>query len=150
MEYPIFCHPHPVLQDSADHLLHITVEDEVGVTQEQLWAKKMSEHEFRICCIPGLARNLALIDVVRTNAEYQIQEVVTRSGRWTLRAWSEDGWEHKEHILHRLAELGALMETCTPRLLAIDAPDDETALRIQVFLAEEEERGSLIYETGWE
>src|SRR5262249_6553459 len=52
---------------------------------EQLWARKVSEHLFEVCCLPFFTYGITLGDTVETNDEFTIQRVLNKSGHKTLR-----------------------------------------------------------------
>ncbi|MEQ1933533.1 MAG: DUF4265 domain-containing protein [Fimbriimonadaceae bacterium] len=149
METTQFTHPHPVWKDLADHILVAIDDDESGITHEHLWAKRVDENLYELCCVPAIVRQMALGDVVRANANFDVQEVVRPSGRFVFRAYSEVTWAEKQEVIVKLRALGALVEPCSINLLAIDAKDVATAKRTRKYLVSCEDEGLLVYETGW-
>lgn len=149
MEVTEVGHPFPVWGAEADYLLIANVEEDNSLVREQLWAKQLDGSSFKICCIPGFAKDIALGDIVESDSSNVIVRIVKHSGRWVFRAWSDSGWEDKFEVLHSLNELGALMETCTFSLLGIDAADEASASAIREYLEEMERQEVLYFETGW-
>jgi hypothetical protein len=127
-----------------------------GETQwwEQLWSRQLADDRFELCCIPFYAYNLALGDVVETDAtgehRYVIQRVVQPSGHFTFRVWFGDSSHPtvRDEVLGEINRLGCLFEWFSPNLLAISAGSEDTAQRIADYLWSREQEGHLVYETG--
>jgi hypothetical protein len=92
--------------------------------------------------------DLALGDVVETNARFDLVRVIERSGRFVFRIWFDDAFHSRQEIADALAELEALLEWSSPNLLAVDVEDEVHAQAIADYLAEQERAGRLTYETG--
>lgn len=144
-----FYHSYPVWGDRADSRVYMKVEDESLPFFEQLWIRMVTINKAEVCCIPAYARGISLGDILEVSGSFVVK-LVQVSGRSVFRAWSEDGWKGKHDILHSLAEAGALMETCTERLLAIDAEDLTKAADVRKLLEVFESSGQIVYETGWD
>lgn len=139
-------HPDPVWREQADFIIGATLPEKDRA--EQLWAKQLEEHRFEICCIPFFLYDMALGDIVETDADYNVVRVAKPSGRYIFRAWFGDSTHPHEEITARLAEMGALMEWSSPNLLAIDAADAAHAQDVADYLSEQEENERLTFETG--
>lgn len=77
-----------------------------------------------------------------------MEGVAVPSGRYVFRAWFGYTSYPPERIAEELTALGSLVEWSSRTLLAIDAVDAEHAQRLVDFLAEREQTGQLVYETG--
>jgi hypothetical protein len=119
-----------------------------GYRAEQLWARHVEDHLFEICCIPFFVFDVALGDVVETNARHDIVYVVQRSGRFVFRVWFGQSFHPRQEIADQLSDLGALLEWSSVNLLAVDADGGSLAQMIADFLDERESEGQLKYETG--
>ena len=143
-------HPEPVWRDRADCLIKAKIDPEVGQLEywEQLWARTLGHDEFEICCIPFFLYDVALGDVVQTDASYEFARVVEPSGRFVFRAWFGDSFHPRQEIADQLGDIGALLEWSSTNLLAVDAADAQEAQVVADFLSYQEDRGHLKYETG--
>lgn len=115
---------------------------------EQLWARQLGKNRFEICCIPFFLYDVALGDVVETDANYDLVRVVVPSGRFVFRVWFGDSFYPRKEVADELSELGALSEWSSTNLLAVDASNEAHAQSIADYLAEQERVGRLMYETG--
>ncbi len=52
---------------------------------EQLWAKRVTERTFKICCVPFFTYGIALGDTVETDEEFTFQRIVHKEGHRVLR-----------------------------------------------------------------
>jgi hypothetical protein len=52
---------------------------------EQLWARKVGERLFEVCCLPFFTYGITLGDTVETNDQFTVQRVLNKSGHKTLR-----------------------------------------------------------------
>ena len=146
-------HRDPVWRKRSDFIISAEIEPgDTGKQTEQLWARKVDESHFELCCIPFFAYHLALGDVVRTESRasgrYVVSEVTQPSGRSVFRVWFGGTAEPRKDVLDELESLGALIEWSSNNLLAVDAPDRDSAHHLAAFLREQEVQGRLIYETG--
>jgi hypothetical protein len=152
-------HDHPVWRAKADITLNMRIDSEDGVERtEQLWARRRGGDRYEICCIPFFIYDLALGDVVRITPQGGrniVEGVVETAGHHTFRVWFGDGVlspaaaaATREQVLARLEALGCAHEWFSDNLLAIDAPDDATAVTLADYLLEREEAGQFQYETG--
>ena len=127
-------HDAPVWRDRSDTIIRARIPDppDAGVWYEQLWAARIDDAQYEICCIPFSTYDFALGDVVTVGADGESQYVVDglqrRSGHAVLRAWlaeSEKGtWDALQELLR---SRGLMFEFRKPALVAIDVPDAQAA-----------------------
>jgi Domain of unknown function (DUF4265) len=142
-------HREPVWRDRSNFIIATAIDSaNTDISTEQLWARKIDDRHFEICCIPFFAYDLALGDVVETDGDFLVQRVSTRSGRYVFRVYFGRSAHPREEIIERLDSLGALLERSSANLLAVDAHDQAHAEVIANFLQEREDLGQLMYETG--
>lgn len=139
-------HSDPVWRDRANFIIGAPLPEERRA--EQLWAQQVGDQQFEICCIPFFLYDVALGDVVETDAGFDLVRVVRPSGRYVFRVWFGESFQRREHIADQLGALGALLEWSSANLLAVDAADEPRAEMIAEFLAEEQHAGRLMFETG--
>jgi len=84
----------------------------------------------------------------RSAADFLVQRVIRRSGRYVFRVWFGESFHPRDEIAEKLKALGALIEWSSRNLLAVDTVDEEHAQVVADFLAEHQNAGNLIYETG--
>jgi len=146
-------HLDPVWRERSDFIIAAEIDGEgSGKTMEQLWARKIDDSHFELCCIPFFTYHLALGDVVRTelrgDRRYTIAEVTQPSGRFVFRVWFGRGEEPRSDVLKRLEALGGLLEWSSNNLVAVDASDASVAQLIADFLTRCAASDQLIYEPG--
>lgn len=146
-------HLEPVWRDRSNFIIAADVSSQgTAASREQLWARQLSATEYEVCCIPFFLYDVALGDVVETEATgpraYLVRGVVKPSGRYVFRAWFGDSFQPRDEVGEALEGLGALLEWSSLNLLAIDARDADHAQAIAGFLADREAKGHLVYETG--
>jgi hypothetical protein len=146
-------HREPIWRDRADFIINAELaEADRPHRFEQLWARRLQDETFEICCIPFFLFDIALGDVVKTTSKgdrrYVLEKVVKPSGRYVFRVWFGDSFHPRDEIAEELEAMGALIEWSSPNLLAVDAADEQHAKRLADFLAEREQKKQLIYETG--
>jgi uncharacterized protein DUF4265 len=143
-------HNQPVWRGRSDFIINAELAEEGRF--EQLFVRQLGENRFEVCCIPFFAYDIALGDVVLTvpkdDCKYMVDRVVEPSGRYVLRVWFGDSSYPRDEVSDTVQELGSVIEWSSRNLLAIDAVDAEHAQRVADFLAECEEAGKLVYETG--
>lgn len=138
-------HQYPIWRDQADYLLMADVEGDM----EQLWARKLTETTFMICCIPFFIYDVALGDTVEA-IDDQVTRVVERSGRYVFRImFANESLHEMIRVVQGLASRGAQVERSSLHMLAIDAPNAVIATDIRSWLEELHSAGLLEYETGW-
>lgn len=142
-------HREPVWRDRSNFIIATSIEpDESGMSTEQLWARRVDDQLFELCCIPFFADNLALGDVVEVDSDYIVSRVSTPSGRFVFRIWFGESSHPRNEVSVELDSLGALIEWSSENLLAVDARDAAHAQQIADYLQEQENAGRLMYETG--
>jgi hypothetical protein len=139
-------HEAPIWAERANFIIGAPLPEEGRA--EQLCARKLDDKRFEICCIPFFLYNLALGDIVETDADYNVVQVVKRSGRFVFRVWFGETFHPRQEIADDLTELGALIEWSSANLLAVDAADNATARLIQEYLDRQESSGHLVHEKG--
>ncbi len=131
-----FVHLEPVWRTRANFILMARVPDEDSLEEslEQMWAERLTNNEFLLCCIPFRTYGLALGDVVKTAPElgrdYVITERVQASGRLVYRAWFGNVESTIKHDLRFQAVVKCqceawFFEWYSDNLLAIDIPGVE-------------------------
>lgn len=142
-------HPEPIWRARSNFITTSVIDSaDTDFATEQLWARKVDESHFELCCIPFFVYDLALGDVVETDSEYMVRRVSTRSGRHVFRVYFGDSFYPREEIAQELTARGGLLEVSSTNLLAVDARDRAHAEELAAFLQEQEDLGHLIYETG--
>ena len=141
-------HREPVWGDRANFVIRAKLPDTDDF--EQLWCRQMTDSNYEVCCIPFYLYDVALGDVVvARTSDLTMCEVLQSSGRFVFRVWFEaTGHSIHDPVAEMLKQEGALLEWWSPRLLAVDASDQSHAQRIADYLADQERRGRLAYETG--
>jgi hypothetical protein len=142
-------HSEPIWRDRANFIIATAIDSgNTDFATEQLWARRVDDSHFELCCIPFFAYDLALGDVVETDNTYMVRRVSTESGRYVFRVHFGDSPYPRDEIACELTARGALLEPSSTNLLAVDARDRVHAERVAAFLQEQEDLGRLIYETG--
>jgi hypothetical protein len=78
-------HETPVWREKADFMICGPLPE--AARSEQLWARQVGDQRFETCYIPFFLYDVALGDVVETNAGYDVERVVEASGRYVFRVW---------------------------------------------------------------
>lgn len=142
-------HKEPLWRERATFIVAAPIEGgKSDIKTEHLWARKLSDFEFEICCIPFFVYDLALGDVVETDPDHLVEALVTPSGHYTFRVWLGHWLQPRDEIVTGLAERGALMEWSSENLMAADAAYQETAQSVADFLQSKQDQHQLIFETG--
>ena len=142
-------HAEPAWRERSDFIIAAEIESEgTGIDREQLWARRVDDRHFELCCIPFFVYDLALGDVVETDPDYLVTGVSTASGRYVFRVHSKQFADQGGDLTGRLTEMGALLEWSSSTLLAVDARDLAHAQQVADLLQERENLGQLVYETG--
>ena len=139
-------HTDPVWRDRADFIVGAALPQTDRA--EQLWARQIDDRLFEVCCIPFFLYDVALGDIVETDARHELLHVVEPSGRFVFRAWFGGAGHPREDVVNELTELGALFEWSATDLLAIDAADGWHSRVLAEYLAGHERMGHFLYETG--
>lgn len=141
----VFTHEEPMWRSESNFIIFANVDGE----REQLWARQVSESIFKICCIPFFVYNLALGDIVETDASYCVTKVVERSGRFIFRVLNRSGnTNYLASLVQRLEEFGALVERSSESMIAIDTENEQMAKDVSGWLSRLEQDGHIQYETG--
>ncbi|NJI60151.1 DUF4265 domain-containing protein [Microbacterium oxydans] len=137
-------------RERSDFIIGIPIDPgNTDVITEQLWARKVSESTFEICCIPFFAYDISLGDVVEVDASFEVKRVVERSGRYVFRVHVKDSISSvAADVVRSIEAQGGLVEWSSPRLFAVDADNSIKAQEIANLLQQMEEQGLLVYETG--
>jgi hypothetical protein len=160
-ETKIATHSDPVWRDRADFIIMARLADFDEARWEQLWAKRIAECRFEICCIPFFVYDLALGDEVETETDgdfaWVVQRVVKDAGQYTFRVWfgevpdlSRDLHHHHgiyHEVLNRLGELGCMSEWSSSNMLAVSVAAD-LSRAVADYLWELEQARGIVYETG--
>jgi hypothetical protein len=139
-------HRDPVWRERADFLIAVNLPEERRA--EQLFARRVDERRFELCCIPFFSYGLALGDVVETDDDFNVIGVHEASGRKVLRVWFGEATIEPSEITRELAERGAQMEWSSENLLAIDAQDASHAASLSSYLNKQADAFGLIVEPG--
>lgn len=120
---------------------------------EQVWARRLDEHRYELCCIPFTTYDYALGDIVEVgpggSSKYLIRKILEPSGRAVLRVWLADASrETWDELLAMLRSRQLLFEFREPALVAIDVPSAGDLAGIEAKLREMENAGRLRYERG--
>lgn len=138
-------HDKPSWGEKANLLIHADLsQHDMPGCKEQLWARKIANRTFEICCIPYFTYGIFLGDTVTTDGDYVIQRVSGRGGHKSLRVAVADQQNVESiHIaLHGWVEsTGLQYEWCAIGYLAVDLPpstDPERLLQQVQALTERE------------
>jgi hypothetical protein len=101
-------HEAPVWRERADFVIGAQLPEEGRA--EQLWARRLEGQQFEICCIPFFLYDVALGDVVETDAAYDLTRVMEPSGRLVFRIWFGDSFHPRQAVADELTKRGALIE----------------------------------------
>jgi hypothetical protein len=146
-------HLNPIWRYKSDFIIGArhsdSLSNNIGV-EEQFWSRKIGDNTFEICCIPFFVYNISLGDIVKTDSDYWITEVLVRSGHFTFRIWLGDTRDQftRDQVIQEIIKLGCLFEWYSENLLAIDVPTRILAEQISAYLLKSEQLGLLTYETG--
>jgi hypothetical protein len=155
MAEDIATHEEPVRRNDANFLIFADLARH-GMTGrwEQLWARQITENEFRLCCIPFFTYGLALGDRVTTKAsgdkKYVIQSTVAASGHIAYQIWFGDvvnAASVREAVQRYAKSKGWLMEWSSENLLALDIPSERDEIDLRAFLTGHADSG-VTFESG--
>jgi Domain of unknown function (DUF4265) len=145
------CHAAPAWRDRADFIIAADIsEDSRHREWEQIWAKKLGEHTFELCCVPFFTYGMALGDVVETNGAYVIQRIIKQSGQRTVRIWfgSSPSATPREGLQQALSGPGMNVEWHSDNLLALSISREEDYQAVIRLLEQYEHLGHLTFELG--
>jgi hypothetical protein len=151
----IAVHMSPIWRHKADFIIRAHL-DGTGSDDEweQLWARRVDQNLFEICCIPFFVYDIALGDVVSTTAikevQFAVEEVVNPSGHYTFRVWFKEANPQKlrVEIIESLNRMECGIEWSSTHLLAIDTPTDVSAQAAADYLRDKQASGLILYESG--
>jgi hypothetical protein len=122
----IVTHSTPAWGTQANFIIRVDLDDSgMSAGTEQLWARRIDQLTFEVCCIPFFAYGLALGDTVECSADFTIQRRLYCGGHRTLRiAISDFAKQHEIHeALHGwVLGTGMLHEWYSQGYLAVDVP----------------------------
>jgi hypothetical protein len=127
MENRQFQHLNPIWREKANFIIGAFVsplkKNPKEKVWEQLWARKLENELYEICCIPMFTYGLALGDEVEIDQEFMIINISHKSGRVTIRVWINEQipQERREELTSKIHDLGCLMEWYSEHLLGVDA-----------------------------
>jgi hypothetical protein len=144
-------HNEPVWGDRANFVIAADIASTPDKREwEQLWARKLSESRFEICCIPFFAFDLALGDEVETDTDFVLRRVVKPSGHFTFRVWFGNSTypDDRTRVMEIIQQAGCEHEWSSENLLAVDAPAQEAAQALADELAALQQSSQIMVETG--
>lgn len=136
-------HYHPVWREKADSIINASVENEIERNiYESLWAKKLENNLYEICCIPYFVYDLALGDLVETDFDKRggllYKKVIKPSDNETLWFQFNNATRNDlNRVLEKVINFKCLYEGYNKRFLAvnIDSESQHKAL-LDSFLGE--------------
>jgi hypothetical protein len=141
-------HHHPVWRERADAIVNAVIEhDTPGDMQESLWAKKLADARYEICCVPFFIYDLALGDEVETELDEAgklvLRTVVGRSGNQTFWLWFNEPYEREvwDKAYESAAGAGCPVEGYNAGLIAFSAASAGQAALVSEALKEEIDKG---------
>lgn len=144
-------HENPVWRDKANFIIAVYLGEKDGRSEwEQLWARRLDDRRFSICCIPFFAFDLALGDEVETDESYVLTRVVKSSENYTFRVWFGNSKkpEIRKEVEAHCTGLGVPTEWSSANLLAVSAAGAGQAQQVADYLLTQQGQGDLMYETG--
>lgn len=118
------------------------------MSREQLWARKLGDGRFEVCCVPYLLYDVELGDVITLDEDGMLAEVVERSGRFVFRILLVGKEINRRQLYNDILALGGLQEWRDENFGAVDSADRESAAKMAEYLWNRLQRGELDYETG--
>ena len=144
-------HTNPVWRSRANFIIvaDIAASGDKG-EWEQLWARKLSDDRFEICCIPFFVYDLALGDEVETDSDGILRRVVKPSGHITFRVWLGNSTDpsDRDRLMGVVRSLACEHEWSSENLLAIDAQTDNVAQRLADSLSVLQQEDRVTFEMG--
>lgn len=144
-------HVAPAWRDRADFIIAADISEEPGHREwEQIWARRLGEHTFEICCVPFFAYGMALGDVVETNGAHVIRRVINRSGHRTVRIWLGDSSSAaaREEVQKAVSSLKINIERYSENLLALSVAGEGVCQYVIHVLEQYARLGYLSFEFG--
>jgi hypothetical protein len=127
MENKSFQHLNPVWREKENFIIGAVVpslkNNPKEKVWEQLWARKIDNDHYEICCIPMFAYGLVLGDLVEIDQRLMIINISQKSGRVTIRVWlnEQTPQEKREELTDKILGLGCLLEWYSQHLLGVDS-----------------------------
>jgi hypothetical protein len=145
--------------DQADTMIYalgVDANTSGGYYLEQLWARRLDDRRFELCCIPLYIYGFALGDVVEVIRQEKldvIERIVQTSGCITLRILFNANAKmvERNRIFQMLVEIGCQTEwssKISKNLLAISVASDEQAQVVMHLLNQEQQSDRLTYESA--
>ena len=149
----IATHENPVWRTKADFVIQASLA-RFGMPErwEQLWARRVNETTFEICCIPFFTYGIALGDTVTTETgrdfEYVVQRVVAKGGHKTARVAVVDpsAASRLHDEIHSKLEGSFAHEWYALGYVAIDVASADQESAITSLFIEYAKRGEVSYE----
>lgn len=147
-------HFNPVWREKANFIIGMIIPPLKNKPQkaiwEQLWARKINDFHFEICCIPFFSYGLSLGDVVETSSNYMVIRVSQKSGHDTIRIWfTEQATDEQiREVNQKIMNIGCLTEIYSYHLLGVDADSQSKTHSLIGMLEGCQEDGLLVYEIG--
>jgi hypothetical protein len=146
---PMATHADPVWRSRSDHVIAAAIDPgDTDYDVEQLWARRIDQTHFEICCIPFFMYDVALGDIVEVDAELSFVRVTEPSGRYVFRVYLGRSSDPADELVEALRGMGSLVEWSSDILLAVDAASRVEAQHVADFLHGRVEADRLTYETG--
>lgn len=142
-------HPNPVWREKANFIFGAKIiEHEQQVGWEQMWARRLDEFRFEVCCIPFFTYGINLGDEIETDNEFNFMKIINKSGQFGIRIWfgniRDDSDVAREDICEFLRENGSLLEWSSKNLLAASLLKNRDD--IISFLNTKKNRCNIVYE----
>jgi Domain of unknown function (DUF4265) len=148
----IAVHPDPIWRERGNSIIVVDLED--GHTEE-LCARRLSENEFEICCIPFFAYDIAPGDVVEASpskdGRFLFRRVVDEAGRLVFRIWFGDvatrtvRYDALTEVTRAMAQFRCEQEWSPPDLLVV-AVEPDRAGAVAEYLSDLQKQKRLIYD----
>lgn len=154
MENRSFQHLNPIWRDKANFIIGAVVpplkNNPKEKVWEQLWARKLDNGQYEICCIPIFAYGLALGDVVEIDQGFMIINLSQKSGRVTIRVWLNEKMPQEKHeeLTNKILDLGCLLEWYSQHLLGVDSDTYKKAQSLLKILEIYQKEGFIEFEYG--
>lgn len=152
----VIVHSAPAWRDRADFIITADIGESGSLKKwEQLWARRLANSRFELCCIPFFVYDVSLGDEVETapkgERKFVIQRVSKSGGHATFRVWFGDSSEPsavRDRTMRMVEKTASIFEWSSTNLLALSATSPKSATLLANFLFEEEQAHRLKYETG--
>ncbi|MFB6877617.1 DUF4265 domain-containing protein [Streptomyces sp. NPDC056323] len=126
-------HPDPVWRDQADSLVMYDLTDSgMSGRWEQLWAKRLDNDHYMLCCIPFFTSKIALGDIFTTTPsggfELSIDTVTEPSGNVVIHAFfredatAEENEDRQGDLIEESKRLGIEHEVFQLGYVALSCP----------------------------